>query len=338
MKNWWLKFGCFLIGYNYEIVKSSSEATAKQVKKYTSAILIVSLLWAFIGFSFSERYIHLDLTGSIIGALIMVFVVIQIERQIILNVGKNNWSSIFRVLIAIVMAILGSIIIDQIIFKDDINRKKEEVLDERVDELFSKRIKQKQTDLNRVDSMLLSKNNERIQLLQEISETPIINLPSYEYKRTKTDKKERKVTIKNGKADTTYVPVYTTVSTKTSSTLENPKTKLIPILDSNISKLEQRRAKITGEQMDARENLRVEESEKGSFLMELELMEQILFESKVAFFVWSLWFLFLIFIELFVVTSKMGKKSETDYDVAVLHQRDVRIDAINKLTAKSKQS
>ena len=84
MRNWWLQFGCFLTGYNYNIMKASSEASAKQVK-YTAAILIVALIWGFVGYSFAERYLHLDTWGALAGAAIMVFIVIQIEKQIILS-------------------------------------------------------------------------------------------------------------------------------------------------------------------------------------------------------------------------------------------------------------
>ena len=58
MKNWWIRFGCFLTGYNYSIVRNSSEVAAKTVKRYTSAMLIVCILWAFIGYCFTRRYLH----------------------------------------------------------------------------------------------------------------------------------------------------------------------------------------------------------------------------------------------------------------------------------------
>lgn len=82
---WWLKFGCFLTGHNYNILKNCSEASAKSVKKYTSAILIVSILWGFTGYTFCNRYMHLNKWFSLIGAVIMIFIVIQIEKQIILR-------------------------------------------------------------------------------------------------------------------------------------------------------------------------------------------------------------------------------------------------------------
>ena len=75
MNNWWIRFGCFLTGYNYAIVRNSSEVAAKAVKRYTSALLIVCLLWSFIGYSFAERYLESVLIGSIVGAIIAVVII-----------------------------------------------------------------------------------------------------------------------------------------------------------------------------------------------------------------------------------------------------------------------
>jgi hypothetical protein len=52
----------------------------------------------------------------------MIIIVIQIERQIILSVGKNKLVPLFRVAIEVVMAVIGSVIIDQIIFREDVEK------------------------------------------------------------------------------------------------------------------------------------------------------------------------------------------------------------------------
>src|SRR5690606_21961417 len=110
-RNLWIKFGCFLTGYNYPIVMASSEVAVKAVKRYTSALIIVSIIWAFVGFTFTNRYLHASTWGSVAGAVIMVIIIVQVERQIILSVTPSKWLYIFRGLIAIMMAILGAIII-----------------------------------------------------------------------------------------------------------------------------------------------------------------------------------------------------------------------------------
>src|SRR5690606_22862162 len=130
MKDWWLKFGCFLTGFNYKLIKNSSEQSSKNVRKYTSAMLLIVLVWFFIGYSFATRYLHLELGGGLIGGFIMCFVIVQIERIIILSTKVSTWSSLFRVLLALVMSILGAFIMDQITFKDDIELRKAQVMDE----------------------------------------------------------------------------------------------------------------------------------------------------------------------------------------------------------------
>src|SRR5690554_4124175 len=121
-----LKLACFLTGHNYKLVKQSSEHSIKAVKKYLSALLIIILVWAFIGYIFTQRYLHGDVLASVIGACIMVFLVIQIERQIILTRSVSAWAKAFRIFIGIIMAIIGSFILDQIMFKDDIEKHKAE--------------------------------------------------------------------------------------------------------------------------------------------------------------------------------------------------------------------
>ena len=110
MKDLWLKIGCFITGHNYAIVKNSSEASAKAVKKYLSAILIIATLWGFIGFAFTKRYLHGSTLVAVVGAIVMIIIIVQIERQVILSVGKNKLAFAFRVLIGIVMAIIGIIV------------------------------------------------------------------------------------------------------------------------------------------------------------------------------------------------------------------------------------
>ena len=99
--------------------------SAKSVKKYLSALLIVCIIWGFIGYVFSRRYIHASPWGAALVSFVMVIIVIQIERQIILTTGKSNWALFFCSLIAVVMAIVGSVIIDQIIFKEDVEKLKD---------------------------------------------------------------------------------------------------------------------------------------------------------------------------------------------------------------------
>src|SRR5687768_6995094 len=120
MRDKWLHFGCFLTGYNFKILKGCSEISAKRVLRYTSALIIPCILWGFVGYFFTKRYLRLETGLASIGAVVMVIFVIQIERQVILSSSANKAPLYFRGIIAIVMAVIGSLIMDQILFKEDI--------------------------------------------------------------------------------------------------------------------------------------------------------------------------------------------------------------------------
>ena len=51
-------FYCHLIGWNPEILAECSEASFALMKKYVSAIFILSLLWGTIGYCFAEKYLE----------------------------------------------------------------------------------------------------------------------------------------------------------------------------------------------------------------------------------------------------------------------------------------
>src|SRR5687768_5264852 len=152
MRRWWVKFGCFLTGYNYTIVRNSSEVTAKAVKRYTSAMIIVCIIWSFIGYVFTDRYLHGGRNGSIIGALVMIVIIVQIERQIILSINPSKLLYISRALIATMMAIIGAIIIDQIIFKEDIELEKITSIEERVKKALPPKTEELRAQILTLDS------------------------------------------------------------------------------------------------------------------------------------------------------------------------------------------
>jgi hypothetical protein len=331
MRNWWIKFGCFLTGYNYEIMKSSSEASAKSLKKYTSAILIVSIIWAFIGFTFSNRYMHLDVLGSSIGAVIMVFIVIQIEKQIILNIGQNKVAIVFRVLIAIIMAILGSVIIDQIIFKDDIELQKEQDLILRVNKNLPGKVNEINEEIARLDSLINDKNAERTVLMTEILENPLTAFLNTETIR-RPGKTNRTAIDANGISKTIQIDTVYTETKYSSSSRENPKAQLIPNIESQLVELSKKRDDYSNLKIGVKDRLEEKFRSKVGFLDELETMITILLKSNIALGVWLLWFLFLVFIELFVVSNKMFGNNDTDYDTIIKHQMAVKINAINQLS------
>lgn len=315
MKDLWVKLGCFMTGYNYSLVRNSSEASVKSVRKYLSALLIVCTLWGFVGYAFTWRYLHGNLWVSLIGALVMVIIVVQIERQIILSVGRNRLAYAFRVLIGIVMAVLGSVILDQIIFKDDIEKLQISNIQAEVNRLLPIKTRELTAQIQQLDSSISAKERERAKIIEEISKRPMVYSPS---------------TTNQYQKDTASGQMVLTQKTVTGSSIPNPKAEMIPAIDAQIRYLvEQRTQKETG-MLTIRDVLEKDLKSKTGFLDELKVLFTILFNSGIALTMWTLIFLFFLAIELFVLVNKFGD-SKNDYDKTILHQMEMRMKMLERL-------
>lgn len=332
MRNWWIKFGCFLTGYNYRIVSASSEMAAKAVKRYTAAMLIVCILWAFVGYTFTRRYLNGTTLSSIFGALIAVIIIVQIERQIILTMRRNRALYWFRGLLALLMALIGAVIIDQIILKQDIELEKIAYVENRVDSLLPSKTRVLKEQIFALDTTIQAKEQEREAYIADVARTPL---------------------IKNVTTQTQSIPVTTTkrdslgvlsssVVLKPSTNVmvtnsANPKQALIAPLDKQIADLRIEKNSKDNMLLNIRPTLEKEVNSKIGFLDELKVMYQLISHSWVAFGFWLLWLLFLLFIEMLVLTSKLGDR-ESDYDKTVLHHMNLqikRLDVMEKAAGRN---
>src|SRR5690606_14036586 len=280
MRRIWLRFGCFLTGYNYRILSECSEASSKQVLRYTSAMLIVCVLWAFIGYFFTDRYLLAGVYPSVIGAAIMVLIVIQIERQVILTPRNLLLPGLFRAIIAIIMAVIGSFIIDQIIFNEDIEHQKILMLDDKVDAILPKKAAEIRRQIAEVDSTILAKEHERKDLLDDIGKNPTVTIFA------------RSVTRHNAGTQNPDSLTSETV-TRTSSQIPNPKIAFLEPFDEQISALRMQKMKKDSILLQLRPAVEAELMAHNGFLDELNVMFTIISRSRTALVVWILWFSFI---------------------------------------------
>lgn len=314
MKDWWLKFGCFLTGFNYSLVKNSSEQSSKNVKKYTSAMLLIVLIWFFIGYSFATRYLHLAPWGGIVGGLLMGFVIIQIERIIILSTKISPWSSLFRILLALVMSILGAFIMDQITFKDDIELRKAEVMDQRVKAAVQQSENDIQKQLHDLDIMIAKANHKYDAVSADLKKNPVI-VTSYTNRSVTRDEKGKEIN--------------TTQSTN-KSVMENPKKLEMEQLHRQIEALQNKKFELAASITTIKERKEKELKAATGFLDELNLLHDVVTSSRIGLFVYLLFLFFFLAIELFVLVIKLTDK-ESDYDKLIQHQTDVRVKMLEKL-------
>lgn len=329
MGNWWIRFGCFLTGYNYRILKGCSEVSHRSVKRYTAALVIIGILWAFIGYSFVNKYLRGNWYVSIFGAVLFLLIIIQVERQIIMSEGTGKAKYWIRGIIALIMAIIGSIIIDQIIFREDIAHRQLFELNAQVDSLMPA----KQAELKRqaagIDSSLSQKEAERKVLIDEVSKNPFVQM---------VNKETRTIPVSNSKTDSNQIVVTNTrLVTKTTyvvASVPNPKMSMMNALDQQIKEL--RTIKMDHDDRIVKLRNEVEQQAKANngFLYELKLMYMILRDSGPALFVWLLWFFLLLGIEIFIVVNKLSQVV-TDYDVCILHHMELQKRKLNLLAMQS---
>ncbi len=327
MRESWIRLGCFLTGYNYYILKNCSEVSKKSVKKYTAAMIIMCLLWGIIGFSFASRYLHAGPVISIGCSLVFIIVIIQIERQIIMQTHKNNYLQVFRGIIAFMMAIIGSIIIDQIIFKDDIELEKEEFINNKVESIYPSRADIRQKQIDQLTNQLNAKDSQRRVLNIDIQNNPVINTTTTQISPvpesfSETDPVTGKIITR-----TQYVKKVTTGR----SQIPNPNIALLAPLDSQINSLQ----RMILSQGDSLSNLRmsIERTlkEKTGFLDELNIMFSLLGKSFPALVVYLVWLLLLFGLELFILMNKRHEKT-TDYDAMIAHQMDMHVKKLSLLS------
>lgn len=319
MKDWWLKFGCFMTGYNYGIVRNSSEVSAKAVKRYTSAIVIICILWSFIGYTFTNRYLHGEILGSLFGAIVFVTIIVQIERQIILSINPTKALYFFRGIIALMMATIGAIIIDQIIFKEDIDLEKITFIEARVDKALGPKTRELNKQINDLDALIIKKENEKSILISDVAKNPTTKV----YSTQSSIKTERNTTTDA----TTNSPVTTErsvpVTVTTSQNVANPKISQIAPLDQTIKDLRTQKSIKETTLLNIRPRLEKEIGSKVGFLDELKVMHSLISNSGVALVVWLIWFFFLLGLEMLVLISKSNEK-ENDYERTIKHQMELQ--------------
>lgn len=327
MKHLWVRFGCFMTGYNYNILRNCSEAAFKAVKKYTAAMLIVCILWFFIGFAFAHRYLSLSLPGCILAGVLSIVIIVQVEKQIILSINPNKALLFFRACLAFMMSILGAVIIDQILFAKDIEIEKISYISEKADRILPSKTAELRKQIAALDTTIGKKEQEKDKYIEDISKHPTTTVTTTQ---TLTKRLPLQTLTSSGK-DTTIFKTINDLSVGTTH-VPNPKIALIPSLDSSIGTMRQQRAQKEDALLHIRPTLEEEMKANTGFLDELTIMKRMLFTSYIALGFWLLWILFFLFIELLVLFSKWGDRSN-DYEKVVLHHMNLqirRLDALGK--------
>lgn len=301
--------GLFLIGWDKNIMRECGEASYRQYRKLLSAICIMMVLWGTIGYCFADRYLNIEscfLKACV--SLAFMFIILCVERVIILNVGKAYAMGGMRFLMAICMAILGSCIFDQIIFRNDIQQAIQEQREEIISKTITKRLSIYDSDIQRISQEMDSLSEATIALNEELQKRPVI-------KGTNVSTQEQVIGIdENGK------PKKVKTQTVNTITLANPLTEQLKANNDQIQIYSTQLEQLRLDKKEVAETVRAEISQRApGFIEELEATLQVVSQSKVSLAFYIILFCFLTFLELFVLTIKMGE-NKCDYELIVENQ------------------
>lgn len=315
--------GCFLIGWNKNILKECGEASYRQFRKLLSAICIMMVLWGTIGYCFADRYINIEsCLLKICVALAFMFIVLCVERVIILTVGKARMMSFMRVLLALCMAILGSCIFDQIIFRNDIQQAIQEHREDIIKETITKRLSIYDSDIQRITHEMDSLSKATIILGEELQKRPTIQ-------GTNVNTQEQVVGVdENGRPKKVKVQSVNTV------TMANPLAEQLKANNDQIQIYSHQLEQLRQDKKDIAQKTTEEVSQRApGFIEELEATLKVVSQSWISLAFYVILFCFLTFLELFVLTIKMGE-NKCDYELIVEHQLSLK----KNLMTKTEQS
>lgn len=312
-------FGCFLIGWNKDILKECGEASHRQFRKLLSAICIMMVLWGTIGYCFADRYINIEsCVLKVCVSLAFMFIVLCVERVIILTVGKARVMSTMRVMLALCMAFLGACIFDQIIFRNDIQQEIQERREDVIKETIAKRLSIYESDIQRITHDMDSLGKATLALNEELKKNPTIEMTDVSTNRTNVGKDE------NGN------PIFQTSTIVNKKKMPNPLAEQLKANNEQIQVYIDQLEQLRQDKKDIADKVTKEiKARPLGFIEELEATLAVVSNSWISLVFYVILFLFLTFLELFVLTIKMGD-NKCDYDLIVEHQLSLKITLITQ--------
>jgi hypothetical protein len=240
-----------------------------------------------------------------------ISVIVFVERYIILSHGKLTGVRIFRTFLAVLMAVLGSTIFDQIVFKNDINVQMKEIRTNQINAEIPRRTIEIDNQINEISNTIDTISNTNLALYEELAKTPTISVSEVTTTRRQAGRDEE------GK------PVYENDRTVTQRAVPNPKVELAQQNENLLAEYRSREKSLQDRKLNITTEVR-EEYEKANtgFLEELGALYSLLAKNNFVLAFYIFLFLFLMCLELLVITTK--GKGNCDYELLLDFQLEIK--------------
>ena len=161
-----LKYYSILIGENPRYTDTFQPASKRKIALYANCLMIPIILWFINSYLLVSHVLQGTFLMALMTGLIAAFIIFLIERAIIMSNGSRPifW---FRIVLGLIVASLGSISFDEVIFKNDIDNKVAEYKKKAVDSAVKKIEMDYQSEIGLQQSIVNQKGNDWKKSLQD---------------------------------------------------------------------------------------------------------------------------------------------------------------------------
>jgi hypothetical protein len=150
-----LRFFSLIIGEDYNNVKSATPNSRKKISALASVIFIPVIIWFFNCYFLVTKILEGTILNGLLTGVFMALVIFLIERSIAMA-PNSTFNITFRILLGLVISILGAVVLDEIVFKEDIEQQMVELKNENINK-----------HLEKIDTMY---NSQTIRLQSEVDQ------------------------------------------------------------------------------------------------------------------------------------------------------------------------
>lgn len=112
-----------LTGSNPQVLRNYDAESRNKVMQLGILILIPAIIWFFNGFLLTYQIMQLNGFIALITGVVLFSLILVVERAIVLANNVSRLVVIFRVLLALILSALGSMVLDVCVFGKDINHR-----------------------------------------------------------------------------------------------------------------------------------------------------------------------------------------------------------------------
>jgi hypothetical protein len=110
-----------ITGDDHEILKGDTPASRRKVALFAMSIMLPTLLWFILGALLISKLLNGDRIAVLLTGVICAITIFIVDRSIIMSNGGKA-IAVFRIILALSVSLIGATVIDEIIFKNDIDQ------------------------------------------------------------------------------------------------------------------------------------------------------------------------------------------------------------------------